>query len=114
MALLFSARYEDFERWHQALVAELGDLDFRLWTPDGANIGDPADIEFVLAWGPKKGAFKEFPNLKAIFSLGAGVDHLMVGRDLPEDVPVVRLGERSWPVGPQTRLLQTLAEQVYQ
>lgn len=28
--------------------------------------------------------------------------------------PVVRLGERSWPAGPQTRLLQTLAEQVYQ
>jgi len=71
-------------------VAELGDLDFRLWTPDGANIGDPADIEFVLAWGPKKGAFKEFPNLKAIFCLGAGVDHL-IGRDLPDGVPVVRL-----------------------
>ena len=90
MALLFSARYEDPERWHQALVAELGDLDFRLWTPDGANIGDPADIEFVLAWGPKKGAFKAFPNLKAIFCLGAGVDHL-IGRDLPDGVPVVRL-----------------------
>ena len=72
------------------MVAELGDLDFRLWTPDGANIGDPADIEFVLAWGPKKGAFKEFPNLKAIFCLGAGVDHL-IGRDLPDGVPVVRL-----------------------
>ena len=71
-------------------MAELGDLDFRLWTPDGANIGDPADIEFVLAWGPKKGAFKEFPNLKAIFCLGAGVDHL-IGRDLPDGVPVVRL-----------------------
>ena len=71
-------------------MAELGDLDFRLWTPDGANIGDPADIEFVLAWGPKKGAFKEFSNLKAIFCLGAGVDHL-IGRDLPDGVPVVRL-----------------------
>tara|TARA_Y100000780_G_scaffold126313_2_gene113637 strand:- start:133 stop:966 length:834 start_codon:yes stop_codon:yes gene_type:complete len=28
--------------------------------------------------------------------------------------PVVRLGEQRWPVGPQTRFLQTLAEQVYQ
>ncbi len=90
MALLFSSKGDDAELWRQALVAELPDLDFRVWTPDGENIGDPGDIEFALVWGPKRGAFKEFPNLKAIFSLGAGVDHLD-GRDLPEAVPVVRL-----------------------
>ena len=34
-----------------------------------------------------------FPNLKAIFSVGAGVDHLFGDPDLPEGVPVVRMVE---------------------
>ena len=94
MALLFSSQTDDADLWRDALAHELPDLDFRVWTPGGeagADGGDPADIEYALVWAPKKGALKKFPNLKAIFSLGAGVDHLMDGRDLPQGVPVVRL-----------------------
>ena len=94
MTLLFSSKTDDADLWRDALADELPDLDFRVWTPGGeggADGGDPADIEYALVWAPKKGALRKFPNLKAIFSLGAGVDHLMVGRDLPEGVPVVRL-----------------------
>ncbi len=95
MALLFSSPYDDPERWRAALMAEIPDLDFRVWTPDGKEgggdgIGDPADIEFALVWAPKRGALKAFPNLKAVLSLGAGVDHLL-GKDLPLGIPVVRL-----------------------
>ncbi len=90
MALLFSSKNDDADRWRDILVRELPDLEFRVWTPDGEGIGDPADIEYVLAWGPKPGAFKDLPNLKCILSLGAGVDHL-IGKDLPPGVPVVRL-----------------------
>ncbi len=90
MTLLFSSKNDDPERWRAALLAEIPDLDFRVWTPEGEPIGDPADIEFALVWGPKKGALKAFPNLKYILSLGAGVDHLS-GKDLPSGVPVVRL-----------------------
>ncbi len=94
MALLFSSKTDDADLWRDALAHELPDLDFRVWIPggeEGADGGDPTDIEYALVWAPKKGALRKFPNLKAIFSLGAGVDHLMVGRDLPEGVPVVRL-----------------------
>jgi glyoxylate/hydroxypyruvate reductase len=90
MALLFSSKSDDVDRWRDILAKELPDLDFRQWTPALDDIGDPADIEYVLAWGPKPGVFKNLPNLKCIFSLGAGVDHL-INRDLPEGVPVVRL-----------------------
>lgn len=90
MALLFSSKNDDVERWRKILGIELPDLDFRIWTPDGNNIGDPEEIEYVLAWEPKVGAFKNLPNLKYIFSLGAGVDHL-TSKDLPKNVPVVRL-----------------------
>lgn len=90
MALLFSSPWDDADEWRDVMARELPDLDFRVWTPGKEDIGDPAAIEYALVWGPEKGALKDFPNLKAIFSLGAGVNHLD-GRDLPDGVPVVRL-----------------------
>lgn len=96
MALLFSSKTDDAARWQKALKKELPDLDFRVW-PDG--VGDAGDIEYALVWGPKRGALREFPNLKAIFSLGAGVDHLMGDRDLPDDVPIVRLVDPALTTG---------------
>ncbi|MFQ5763415.1 MAG: NAD(P)-dependent oxidoreductase, partial [Rhodospirillales bacterium] len=90
MALLFSSTWDDAERWRQALARELPGLDFREWSPDGKDVGEPADIDYALVWKPEPGMLTTFPNLKAIFSLGAGVDHLR-GTDLPAGVPVVRL-----------------------
>lgn len=51
---------------------------------------DPESIEYALAWSPKSGVLNGFPNLKAIFSLGAGVDHLLASENLP-DVPIARI-----------------------
>jgi glyoxylate/hydroxypyruvate reductase A len=70
----------------------LPDLDFRVWPDD---VGDPLEIEYALAWRPKPGALRAYPNLKAIFSLGAGVDHLFRDADLPAGVPVVRLVDKA-------------------
>lgn len=65
------------------------DLDFRDWDEPG----DVADIEFAMVWQPPRGVLRSFPNLKVIFSLGAGVDHLFSDPELPEGVPVVRMIE---------------------
>jgi glyoxylate/hydroxypyruvate reductase A len=43
-------------------------------------------------WKPVPGTLKEFPNLAAIFNLGAGVDALMADASLP-DVPIVRVAD---------------------
>jgi len=88
MAILFTSKYDDPAAWRAALAAELPDEEFRVW-PD--ETGDPADMEFALAWGPKRGVLARFPNLRAIFSLGAGVEHLFRDPDLPAGVPIVRL-----------------------
>ncbi len=88
MVLLYFSPWDDAGRWRDALALELPDLEFR---EGPVESGEAADIEYALVWGPEKGALKAFPNLKAILSLGAGVDHLMDGRDLPDSVPVVRL-----------------------
>lgn len=50
---------------------------------------DPAEIDYIFVWKPKPDAFDGLVNLKAILSLGAGVDALLKHPKLP-DLPVVR------------------------
>ena len=88
MALLFMSSFDRVEEWRPAMKAAMPELDFRIW-PD--ETGDPAEIDYVLVWRPRPGALMNFPNLKTIFSLGAGVDHLVLsGGPLPQ-VPIVKL-----------------------
>src|SRR5690606_3687027 len=56
------------------------------------DIGDPAKIDYACAWKPPPGLLATLPNLRAIFSLGAGVDHLLSDPTLP-DVPIVRIAD---------------------
>ena len=51
---------------------------------------DPAEIHYAAVWKPKPGELAAFPNLRAIFNLGAGVDALMADSSLP-GVPLVRV-----------------------
>jgi glyoxylate/hydroxypyruvate reductase A len=73
--------------WERRFRAAAPGRDIRLW-PD--RLGDPAEIAYAAAWLPPAGAFNAFPNLRAIFSLGAGVDGLLKDAALPH-VPVVRV-----------------------
>lgn len=50
---------------------------------------DPADVHYVFVWKPKPDAFEGLTGLKAMLSLGAGVDALLKHPSLP-DVPIVR------------------------
>jgi glyoxylate/hydroxypyruvate reductase A len=51
---------------------------------------DRAEVHYAAVWKPVPGELAGFPNLKAIFNLGAGVDALMSDKTLP-DVPLVRV-----------------------
>jgi glyoxylate/hydroxypyruvate reductase A len=68
------------------------------------NLADPAtkdrdlgDLHYALLWKPDADLFDRAPNLKVIFSGGAGVDSFMTLPGLP-DVPVVRFVDRSLTV----------------
>ncbi len=54
-----------------------------------AEAFDPASIDYVFVWKPKAHAFDGLSNLKAVLSLGAGVDALLKHPALP-DRPIVR------------------------
>ena len=57
----------------------------------GYETDRPDDIECVLVWGHPKGTLKKFKNLKLIFSMGAGVDHILNDDTIPKDIPVSRI-----------------------
>lgn len=57
------------------------------------SIHDPGDVEavtYAVVWKPAEGAFLPFPNLKAIVSLGAGIDHVLADTKLPRQIPIIR------------------------
>jgi glyoxylate/hydroxypyruvate reductase A len=50
---------------------------------------DPAAVDYIFVWKPKPDAFDGLTNLKAVLSLGAGVDALLKHPRLPK-APIVR------------------------
>lgn len=50
---------------------------------------DPAEVDYLFVWKPKPDAFDGLTGLKAVLSLGAGVDALLQHNALP-DAPIVR------------------------
>ena len=75
------------ERWNQRFNEVCRDRRVLL-LPEASL--DPADIHYAEVWKPATGALAAFPNLRAIFNLGAGVDALMADASLPR-VPLVRV-----------------------
>jgi glyoxylate/hydroxypyruvate reductase A len=51
---------------------------------------DPAEVLYAAAWKQPPGSLAALPELRVIFSLGAGIDHLARDPELP-DRPVVRV-----------------------
>lgn len=85
-AILIASGPWDPEPWAVAARAvDLGRPVF-VW-PD---LPDPPSVRYVMAWHPPEAALAALPNLDVIFSLGAGVEHILSRRNLP-DVPVARI-----------------------
>ena len=75
--------------WIEAFRTAWPELECVVWQ----EAGDPASIDYAFVWDPGDGAMRRFSNLKCIFSVGAGVDHLLRDPDLPAGVPIVRMVE---------------------
>jgi glyoxylate/hydroxypyruvate reductase A len=86
MTILLAINGWDVAPWRERLRALLPERE--IVTPE--TIGDRAAVQYVLSWRHSSGALAGLPNLKAIFSLGAGVDHMFHDPELP-DVPIVRV-----------------------
>jgi glyoxylate/hydroxypyruvate reductase len=83
------------------LLLHLSDVDEARWADayrsalPGVQIArrgdsfDPAGVDYIFVWKPKPEAFEGLGHLKAVLSLGAGVDALLKHPHLPV-APIVR------------------------
>ncbi|MCB1435333.1 MAG: glyoxylate/hydroxypyruvate reductase A, partial [Alphaproteobacteria bacterium] len=89
-AFLFILPTWPIDVWTAAMNKVAPDLDVRTW-PDA--LGNVSDIDYAAAWLPPANVLKGLPNLKVIFSLGAGVDAILKDPTLPADRPIVRVND---------------------
>jgi glyoxylate/hydroxypyruvate reductase len=78
----------DPEPWRQAFRAASAKRQVHVWPDDRRPGGGGPYV--ICSWKADPRVFEEYPSPRAVFSLGAGVDHLYVLRSRP-DIPVVRV-----------------------
>ncbi|MGY4415571.1 phosphoglycerate dehydrogenase-like enzyme [Bradyrhizobium sp. LB7.1] len=88
MTVLYKANMVRGEEWARFFAERAPDVPFRLW-PD---VGDPADVRYLVAWVPPDDIATTFPNVELVFSVGAGVDQFDASK-LPPHIPLVRMLE---------------------
>ena len=71
------------QRWHELFSASREVV----LEPEGP--ADPS-ITYAVVWKQRPNLLAKLPNLRAIFSIGAGVDHIFADPGLPK-VPIVRV-----------------------
>ncbi len=88
--ILLAVGGDDRAQW-LPVFAEHYPQDTVHWHGD-ADIGDDAlaGVAWAVVWAPNAALYGRLPNLRAIFSLGAGVDHILGSGERPPDVPIVR------------------------
>ncbi|MEP3279504.1 MAG: glyoxylate/hydroxypyruvate reductase A [Stappiaceae bacterium] len=91
MSIVVAVSGWDPDTWAERLQTELPTRKIQTWHEDRKfSAEERADIRYLLAWKPPRGLCAKFPNLSVLFSLGAGVDHILQDSDLPS-CPLVRV-----------------------
>lgn len=87
MAIALIIEEERFRQsWASAFNDFTHDIDLRIW-PD---LGCVDDIELAVTWRPPVGVLNSLPNLKAIHSIGAGINYIIETEHVP-NVPILRV-----------------------
>lgn len=82
----FHSELDDPLQWQATLKNALPDVRF----VTGSTCDAPESVDIALVWTPPPQGLNAFPNLKAVLSLGAGVDQLQLEK-LDPRIPVARL-----------------------
>ena len=86
LLIVLPGREDEAHRLAADLLGVEPAIEVRVWP----EVGDPEDVEMVVASRHPRGLLGSFPNLRLVAAFGAGVEHLLRDPDLPEGVDVVR------------------------
>jgi glyoxylate/hydroxypyruvate reductase A len=89
MSVLVSVKSDNQEQWLPHFAAALPG-EAHVWDTHDGDTSVLAEVDYAMVWGPQASLFKRIPNVRAIFSLGAGVDHILNAGTVPAHLPVVR------------------------
>lgn len=54
------------------------------------DVSDPDSVGYAVVWKPPTGQIAGWPRLKAVVSVGAGIDHIAADVEFPVHIPVVK------------------------
>jgi glyoxylate/hydroxypyruvate reductase A len=74
------------QKWRDAVASQLRDAQVDIWQP-----GSQWHADYAIGWAPSPEFFVSQPRLRAFFTTGAGVEHVIHNPALPRDLPVVRV-----------------------
>lgn len=86
MALLFLSDFQDAKVWSEAIKKLDPQIEIYCWP----EVPHPEKVEFIGSWSYEDVDYTKFPNLKAVSSLAAGIDHFKLNK-IPQHVPVARI-----------------------
>lgn len=72
--------------WIDRMTPLLPEFDFISWH----DKPDMELVKYVIGWCPDARWINHFPNIKAVVSVGSGVDHILHLEELRENIPVIR------------------------
>jgi glyoxylate/hydroxypyruvate reductase A len=75
--------------WAKAFAELAPEIAFEVYQPGHSFEGIP----YCLTWKPPHGLWPQMIDLKAVFSLAAGVDRVLADPSFPRDLPLVRMVE---------------------
>jgi len=87
MSIAIVSPGKDPKPWLEALRQVDSSLDIQVYP----QIEDLKKVEMALVWQHPPGFLRNFPHLKLISSLGAGVDHILSDFEIPHHLPIVRI-----------------------
>ena len=72
--------------WVERLAALMPGRDVRALD----EVTETDAVRYLVVWRPRPGDIAQFGRLKAVVSIGAGIDHVLADPRLPPDVPILR------------------------
>jgi glyoxylate/hydroxypyruvate reductase len=54
------------------------------------DVTDADAVDYAVVWMPPTGMIAGWPNVKAVISIGAGIDHITCDKEFPSGVPIIK------------------------
>lgn len=87
MSIVIISQKQDIKDWEAAFKSLDSELEVGIYPNDSQR----EKVEMAIVWKHPHGVLSNYPNLKCIAAMGAGVDHILSDPDLPSNAIITRL-----------------------